>query len=400
MNELRKATRYCNTTDTAVIEQVNSYASLPVYTMDQIADNLTTGYWSDLADDWPGITPAKFNVSTGGSLSYDVSAVGSDAIFFIDAALEAWSNVTGIEFVITTSQNADITFVDDDPSGAYSTSMTSGGNILSSTVNIPPAWYSGDEGELDNYAYQTFLHEIGHSIGLGHAGYYNGSANWSANGSGSNHYLNDSWQATVMSYFDQRENAYVGETKAYVMTPMVADVLAIQYLYGTPGTQRTGDTVYGDNSTAGGFMDDLSGLARSVAWTIYDNGGIDTLDVSGSSANQVVNLTSEVASDIWGAAGNLFIARDTLVENAIGGTGDDILNGNAVDNVLSGGDGGDILSGSGGADTLYGNTGQDVLFGGAGADILVGGAGDDVLDGGASTDQLMGGAGADVMDGG
>ncbi|MFL9694702.1 M10 family metallopeptidase C-terminal domain-containing protein, partial [Aeromonas veronii] len=50
------------------------------------------------------------------------------------------------------------------------------------------------------------------------------------------------------------------------------------------------------------------------------------------------------------------------VENAIGGSGSDLLIGNDVANVLKGGAGNDIL---------YGGLGADQLWGGAGADTFV-----------------------------
>ena len=46
---------------------------------------------------------------------------------------------------------------------------------------------------------------IGHAIGLVHAGEYNGSAHFGVD----NLYGNDSWQMSIMSYFDQAENTYV-----------------------------------------------------------------------------------------------------------------------------------------------------------------------------------------------
>lgn len=60
--------------------------------------------------------------------------------------------------------------------------------------------------------------------------------------------------------------------------------------------------------------------------------------------------------------GNVSIAAGVTVENAIGGSGSDLLIGNDVANVLKGGAGNDIL---------YGGLGADQLWGGAGADTFV-----------------------------
>lgn len=63
---------------------------------------------------------------------------------------------------------------------------------------------------------------------------------------------------------------------------------------------------------------------------------------------------------------------------AKGGSGNDILIGNSVDNPINGGGGNDVLSGGDGNDLLFGEAGDDVLDGGLGADVLDGGAGNDV----------------------
>ena len=64
---------------------------------------------------------------------------------------------------------------------------------------------------------------------------------------------NDSWQMSIMSYFDQNENTWVEATKAYHLTPMLADYLALRQMYGAPALHG-GDTTYGVNSTAGGSL--------------------------------------------------------------------------------------------------------------------------------------------------
>jgi Ca2+-binding RTX toxin-like protein len=60
-----------------------------------------------------------------------------------------------------------------------------------------------------------------------------------------------------------------------------------------------------------------------------------------------------------------------VIENAVGGYGNDSITGNLGENVLSGGMGNDMLNGEGGNDTLAGGAGNDSLDGGSGNDVYV-----------------------------
>ncbi|MCL2931868.1 MAG: hypothetical protein MGG11_06165 [Trichodesmium sp. MAG_R03] len=86
-------------------------------------------------------------------------------------------------------------------------------------------------------------------------------------------------------------------------------------------------------------------------------------------------------------------------DELLGGTGDDELQGNAGNDILMGEDGNDTLQGDEGQDTLLGGNGNDILEGDEDRDNLIGGNGDDNLQGGADNDTLDGGLGSDVLKG-
>jgi serralysin len=85
--------------------------------------------------------------------------------------------------------------------------------------------------------------------------------------------------------------------------------------------------------------------------------------------------------------GNVSIAQGVTVENAFGGSGNDLLIGNAVANTLKGGAGNDLIYGGGGADKLWGGAGSDTFVFGASSDSKPGAA-DQILDFTSGSDKI------------
>ena len=314
-------------------------------------------------------------------IAYEVTSTGT---YYVETGAAAGASPGDYRLSIRDVRaTSDIRF-DDTYSGAFAQFWAQGSTIIGANVNIDANW-AGGQSRIDGYFFQTYLHEIGHALGLGHAGNYNGSASYPSDAD----YLNNSWQASVMSYFYQTENSFVDASFAYAITPQVADLIAIQSLYGTAGT-RMGDDVYGANGTTGSYLDAVDDLSNPVSYTIYDGGGTDTFDFRDQNDDQRLDMREEQYSDIGGLVGNVGIGRGTVIENAFTGGGDDIITGNDTGNGLSAGAGDDILSGRGGNDAIAGDAGADQAGGDAGRDLIAGGTGDDFIDGDAGGDLLFG----------
>jgi Ca2+-binding RTX toxin-like protein len=246
-----------------------------------------------------------------------------------------------------------------------------------------------DMSNLGSNAFHIVLHEIGHALGLKHP-HDGGLAGYTTYQDAGLSNLDDGF-LTLMSYDPTSSIWQYG----WASTPLPLDIIAAQTIYGANTTTHAGNTTHS-------LLDD--GLLR----TVYDVSGTDTLDASNIDKGITLRLAQGNSTTV-DTLSTVYIAVNTVIENAIGTFFNDTIYGEKGDNTLQGwsgndlifgGLGDDLIFGQDGNDELQGGLGDDNLQGGDGADLMAGQDGNDRLFGQNGNDQLQGGAGLDIFKGG
>ncbi|MBI5275371.1 MAG: M10 family metallopeptidase C-terminal domain-containing protein [Burkholderiales bacterium] len=300
-------------------------------------------------------------------------------------ALQLWDDLIAPNFSEITNvaslndafdADIEIGFTDTAIEFAHAYFPDAGSLWLSSDYNDPDDVNNLLAAPVGSYGFSTYVHELGHALGLDHPGDYS---------QGGPFYYQDSTVYTILSYYGpglsgSEEVADAdwtnGDGVHEVQTPQLHDIMTIQSMYGASTTTRTGATTYGFNSNITGLVSavfDFS-INENPIVTIFDSGGTDTLDLSGWTNNSQITLLSGEFSSGNGMTNNIAIAMSATIENAVGGGGNDEIVGNSSANQLTGGAGNDNIQGGTGNDTLTGGAGNDYMNGEAGTDLVVLGA--------------------------
>lgn len=308
------------------------------------------------------------------------------------AALSAWDDVIDMDFVEVQEPAA---------TGQIRIAFTEAGVEEAGHAYYPAVVPTAGDVWLDDalkgstfadgsYDFGTMLHELGHVLGLKHPHQPTAASTTLLP------IALDDIRHTIMSYNEQAGrytldffinpvDQHLTYKTAFVHpdSPMLLDILAAQAIYGAEMTTRTGDDVY------------QWGKGEAFLTTLWDAGGVDTIDASNQSAS-IINLNEGTFSSIGQVSiadmkqelavkfpnypanwieqqverfvtdGSLYLGKDNLaiaygvtIENAMGGASNDVMIGNAADNELQGGAGNDRLEGGAGNDSLYGDAGYD-----------------------------------------
>ena len=278
---------------------------------------------------------------------------------FTHSALEYIASVIDITFTEVTDveQQNTLSFANNSQDGFAGMAYLPSPNLIASDVFIDKendgvtktAVLSPQEG---TYQALTWIHEIGHALGLKHPHqekYFLPTSE-------------DKTSLSVMSYTQPVDK----DNGDPLLTFSILDIAALHYLYGPNPSSRAGDDTYVYKSNDANF--------------IWDGAGTDTINAGYATEKVTIYLEP----GYWGFGGDakattitsngqITVNFGTVIENLIGSGYDDKLVGNSVDNSIDGGPGDDsIYGGTGndrldytypqGDDTLYGGKGNDLYF--------------------------------------
>jgi Ca2+-binding RTX toxin-like protein len=279
------------------------------------------------------------------------------------SAMSTWSRYIDVSFSDTTGTK-NIAYGGWNPAGSYGSATTfteNGvtGNYAILLNKVTKAGVDMQQAALGNWGGWVHMHELYHVLkGL------------KDNGISSNDLRN-----SILTY-PNLLNGVIDPTIKIPLTPGMQDILDLQNGNPTKGiaalglsTTSNGNDSYDFSQTLGptivgsvklGNLGNIINIAPTNAvMTIWDSGGIDSINATNVATSTYINLNAGHFSAIGtgtnaineaGVDHNVGIAFGATIENAMGGTAADTLVGNASANILAGGKGSDTITGGAGGD--------------------------------------------------
>jgi hypothetical protein len=327
---------------------------------------MTGSKWGDQDPDLGGVTTLLYYVAReellrSGEYSYDWTA---SELAAARNAMTRFASVARLTFSQSISElDANIVWGsldDSDSEGAlgfaYPPQQEYADDAGITTLN----WevYQGSSIRPGSYYFLTFMHELGHALGLKHPHSQEApypafpGVQFESDGGGGG------WNAspwTVMTYNDVGANSLSPSFLAgggFLLGLGAYDIAAIQYLYGANESFNRANNTYYLDAALNGYL------------CIWDAAGVDVINAYRSSRAVTIDLRN--ASLGRGAGSGGFVSRvagtykgftiafnstgGCVIENAVGSRYADVIRGNATANALTGLGARDVLTGFGGAD--------------------------------------------------